>query len=251
MPRACSICTHRQRAEIEIALASGASFRNVAGRYGTSATALHRHRKHVCQAEHRTKLQGENGAAGNETLTAAGRQGRPPGRREKAFPLSHQDRQMLDLLGTGQAQTIAQAAKMVGLSKNSGYAIVDSLAGRAILQAAFRHQGLTEQQLAGKIIRLLDAQMTKFFQKDGVVMDERTVSDNQTQLGAARLAAELMDLKPQEVNSAPDKVGPIVAIEFVSRQAPAEGGSEQRVTAVLDFGARPMGRGAPEGVDRG
>lgn len=46
MPRACSICVHPQRAEIDSTLTAGeASLRNIAERSGTSVTALHRHRK--------------------------------------------------------------------------------------------------------------------------------------------------------------------------------------------------------------
>jgi hypothetical protein len=44
MPRQCSICNHTSREEIEKALLSGASFRNIAKRFGTSTTALFRHK---------------------------------------------------------------------------------------------------------------------------------------------------------------------------------------------------------------
>jgi hypothetical protein len=44
MPRACSICTHPKRAEIDKALVAGTPLRNVAERFETSATALHRHK---------------------------------------------------------------------------------------------------------------------------------------------------------------------------------------------------------------
>jgi hypothetical protein len=197
MPRPCSICRHPQREEIEAALAGGGSFRNLGKRYATSATAIFRHQAHAQWGS--TRGAAEIGGDQSEETPAAKTQGRrPPGRREKVFALSHQDREMLNLLATGAAQTVAQAAEQVGMSKGSGYAVVDSLTGRKILKAAFRAQGLTEAQLAAKVVRLVDATTTRFFQKDGVVKDQRDVADNQTQLGAARLAAELMDLKPQE-----------------------------------------------------
>ena len=44
MPRTCTICTHEQRAEIDRALVAGEPFRNIAERFGTSATALTRHK---------------------------------------------------------------------------------------------------------------------------------------------------------------------------------------------------------------
>ncbi len=55
MPRVCSVCTHPQRPEIDRALVDGATFRNIAERFGTSPTALTRHKKehvpgHVAKA---------------------------------------------------------------------------------------------------------------------------------------------------------------------------------------------------------
>ena len=44
MPRACTVCTHPQREEINKALVRNEKFRYVAERYGLSTTALHRHK---------------------------------------------------------------------------------------------------------------------------------------------------------------------------------------------------------------
>ena len=44
MPRQCTICTHPQRDEIDAELVRGVAFRIIAERFGTSATALFRHR---------------------------------------------------------------------------------------------------------------------------------------------------------------------------------------------------------------
>lgn len=50
MPRPCSACAHPDRAAVDAALVAGVSFRTVAGRYGLSEGALHRHRtRHVDQ----------------------------------------------------------------------------------------------------------------------------------------------------------------------------------------------------------
>src|SRR5690242_17043730 len=44
MSRTCSICSHQNRPEIEGALLAGESFRGVSKRFGTSPTALFRHK---------------------------------------------------------------------------------------------------------------------------------------------------------------------------------------------------------------
>ena len=44
MPRTCTICTHPEVHAIDGVLVAGQSFRNIAERYGTSATALFRHK---------------------------------------------------------------------------------------------------------------------------------------------------------------------------------------------------------------
>lgn len=44
MPRVCTVCTHADRPAIDQALVAGESFRNVSERFGTSATALFRHK---------------------------------------------------------------------------------------------------------------------------------------------------------------------------------------------------------------
>lgn len=46
MTRVCTVCNHPERGEIDSALvAASSSLRNIAERYGISATALHRHKK--------------------------------------------------------------------------------------------------------------------------------------------------------------------------------------------------------------
>lgn len=43
MPRTCTICTHDQAPQINVALVSREAYRAIAGRYGVSKTALQRH----------------------------------------------------------------------------------------------------------------------------------------------------------------------------------------------------------------
>ena len=49
MPRVCTVCSHSEREEIDAALIEGAALRNIAQRFGTSPTALHRHKDHIPQ----------------------------------------------------------------------------------------------------------------------------------------------------------------------------------------------------------
>jgi len=45
MPRVCTICSHPNKADIDKALLSGESFRNLSERFGTSTSALFRHKQ--------------------------------------------------------------------------------------------------------------------------------------------------------------------------------------------------------------
>ena len=47
MPRPCTACRHPQREEIDRALVNGEPFRNIAKRFGTSSTAVFRHKDHL------------------------------------------------------------------------------------------------------------------------------------------------------------------------------------------------------------
>jgi len=50
MPRTCLACASPERANIDKALASGTSLRDIAGRYRVSRSALSRHTPHIAQA---------------------------------------------------------------------------------------------------------------------------------------------------------------------------------------------------------
>ncbi len=50
MPATCAVCRHPRRLEFDQALAAGESLRDIAGRFGTSKSALDRHRDHVATA---------------------------------------------------------------------------------------------------------------------------------------------------------------------------------------------------------
>lgn len=50
MPRTCVTCAHPERANIDKALATGESFRNIAKRFAISQAGLFRHKDHVASA---------------------------------------------------------------------------------------------------------------------------------------------------------------------------------------------------------
>ncbi len=45
--KSCGICSHPERAAIDAALIDGTSLRSIAGQFGTTKSALDRHRKHI------------------------------------------------------------------------------------------------------------------------------------------------------------------------------------------------------------
>ncbi len=49
MPRVCTICTHAERPAIEAALLADQPLRDIAGRTGTTKSALDRHRDHIAK----------------------------------------------------------------------------------------------------------------------------------------------------------------------------------------------------------
>ena len=51
MPRRCTICDHAERAEIDQALVRGATLWEIAGNFGISKSAVHRHAEaHIPEA---------------------------------------------------------------------------------------------------------------------------------------------------------------------------------------------------------
>lgn len=67
MPQVCTICRHARRDEIDRALLDGDSFRNIAQRFGTSATALFRRKRRDLPAA-LVKAKGASEAFRAETL---------------------------------------------------------------------------------------------------------------------------------------------------------------------------------------
>jgi len=62
--RICTICGNPNRGDIDAALVAGGSLRDVAGRFGLSRSAVHRHHEHVPKALAKAKQAREVAEAG-------------------------------------------------------------------------------------------------------------------------------------------------------------------------------------------
>lgn len=68
MPMTCTACIHPSRSVIDRMLASGTgTLREIAGQYGLSTTALHRHKEHIIAAVRRTVEKRTQGRAERTT----------------------------------------------------------------------------------------------------------------------------------------------------------------------------------------
>jgi hypothetical protein len=72
LPRTCTVCVHDSRVEIDRALVAGEAFRNIAERFGTSATALHRHKGEHLPAKLLMAQQAEEVAQADSLLDQVG-----------------------------------------------------------------------------------------------------------------------------------------------------------------------------------
>ena len=103
MPRACTICNHERREEIEKALNAGMSYRNVAERFGTSVAALFRHKSHKLSA---TENRGDISHVPENFrpyLFKPGQSGNPGGR-PKRKPLTEELEKILQSTGRDPQQ---------------------------------------------------------------------------------------------------------------------------------------------------
>lgn len=69
MPQICKVCRHSQRSEIDQALVAGESLRNIAGRFGTSASALHRHKCNDLPMALSRAVEAQNAVAASDLLS--------------------------------------------------------------------------------------------------------------------------------------------------------------------------------------
>ena len=92
-------------------------------------------------------------------------------------------------------KNLKDVAISTGLSPNSASAQVTSILKEPSTQQSFisimEQSGLSDDFLAAKVKSLLDAQNTQYFQRDGIVTDERVVPAHETQRKTAELVARL------------------------------------------------------------
>jgi hypothetical protein len=69
MPRTCTICSNPNRPEIDGALISPDSLRAIAGRYGTSKSALERHRDNCISAQLSKAKELQDSATGSDLIS--------------------------------------------------------------------------------------------------------------------------------------------------------------------------------------
>jgi hypothetical protein len=127
-----------------------------------------------------------------------------------------------------------------------------------VLSAAVRAlnlAGATLSKAAERLAESLDAEETKYFpqlaytnrETGEPVIPSRDVVAHGVRLDAAKETFKIMGAYPKETKDEADKgAGPIVAIEFVTRQPASTEPTEQLVTAVLDFAPRRSGDGDSE-----
>ncbi len=68
MPRTCSVCLHPDRPAIDAALVGGEPFRHIASQFGTSTTALQRHKADHLPAAVATAHEAESVARADDLL---------------------------------------------------------------------------------------------------------------------------------------------------------------------------------------
>ncbi len=68
MSRTCTVCSHPSRPAIDKALVGGAAFRHIASQFGTSTTALQRHKADHLPAAVATAHEAESGARADDLL---------------------------------------------------------------------------------------------------------------------------------------------------------------------------------------
>jgi hypothetical protein len=96
MPRSCLACAHAERTAIDNALAAGQSFRDIAGRFSLSRSALHRHKDHVAQAIVEASEKREEQLGENLLASCSGRNYETPAKlpsplADRSRSLAHQD----------------------------------------------------------------------------------------------------------------------------------------------------------------
>jgi phage terminase small subunit len=110
-------------------------------------------------------------------------------------PKAAKMRRKIVIQGLIEGKTIKDAAILAGYSPKTageqGAAILQHPQAKQEFSLIMERKGLTDEILAQKIKDLLDAQETKYFQKDGIVTDQRQVDALETQRKTVELATKL------------------------------------------------------------
>jgi len=136
--------------------------------------------------------QGEKMAAENITGRPGGEQ--PKKHAPKSRVVSRYRRRKI-IEAALDCKDLKPVAISLGLSPKSADSQIQNIMREPAVQQAFTRvmeaEGISDQFLAQKIRDLLDAQETKYFQKDGIVTDQREVAALETQRKTTELAAKL------------------------------------------------------------
>ncbi|MEI6315385.1 MAG: hypothetical protein WCO89_10985 [Syntrophus sp. (in: bacteria)] len=116
-------------------------------------------------------------------------------RRLSRAPEATRARRKMIIQAVIEGESLKDAAISAGYSPKTAGAQATAVMKHPEAQQAFarvmEEAGISDQILAQKIRDLLDAQETKYFQKDGIVTDQREVAALETQRKTAELAAKL------------------------------------------------------------
>lgn len=175
MPRTCSICRDEQREEIDAALSSGTSLRDIAGQYQVGKSSLSRHKAHLRQSGEST--------SGQRTVS----------RRAQPTPM-----QMEFIRGIREGKSYRQAALSAGYSeqiaKQAHRKIIPSI--RARVEKELKRQFDSKRYVSG-ILRGTEATVTQFFSHEGIVTDQREVVDWRVRIRFLDLLADMLGSKIQ------------------------------------------------------
>jgi hypothetical protein len=103
--------------------------------------------------------------------------------------LTVKERKFISGILAGKTQK--EAAGIAGLNENYAGALLKTEKVQTAFQAILDEAGLTDKALAEKLRSLIDAKETRFFQKDGKVIETREVEAIETQRKTTEFVAKL------------------------------------------------------------
>jgi len=124
-----------------------------------------------------------------------------------------------------EGKDIRKAAIENGLSPKTAGQQASQILNSPLVERAFKmilaERGVSDEFLAQKIRDLLDAKTIQYFQKDGVVTDEREVEALETQRKTAELAAKLKGLLREQPGGDNTYAGLIAVVVQVMQEGGA------------------------------